>query len=173
MKNVLEWHVVFESTKYCKHCLKYWVKSAFFPAIGKLFIFVLYHLSATLLSSFISPKRFFPAQWTLFKIYTGESLTKHLEFGLRCFPPLNFGFNGSWFEFDQLRSCFLVGRQSAVNGCWHTAAVSGWVLRAFPRCVAGHFVHLSTNYLLSCPPFIFLLFYKHSSNELNGRLTNQ
>lgn len=39
-----------------------------------------------------------------------------------------------------------------------------------PHLSPGHLVHLSTNYLLNLSNLVSLLFNKHSSNELNGRL---
>merc|ERR1712035_152010 len=55
--------------------------------------------------------------------------------------------------------------------CLHTAVSSQRLFRS----VAGHSVYLSTNFLFTCQSFYFssVLFNKHSSNELNGRLTNQ
>lgn len=167
-----------------KHCLKYCIcdfeKCLFSPTIGKWYIFVLYHSSANFLSSSISPKAFFCwAQKKLnahvsFFFSTMHTLLKSLlgkfdpKLGIwhQAFPAIKLWVNGSslncthWELFSPDRTTV----------CLHTAVSS----QRLSKSVAGHSVHLSTNYLFTCQSFLFsVLFNKHSSNELNGRLTNQ
>lgn len=149
-----------------EHCLKYCIceflfkKSAFFPAIGKFYIFVLRHSSANFLSPFTSSKAFLlstkknnqtkcPRFFFFFFFCTYSFKTWDIHF-----PPLNSltglmrpVLNGIW----QL----LIGPQYAENEmfayCCHLRPSS----QCLSKSVTGHSVHLSTNYLLTCQSFIF------------------
>ena len=152
-------------------------KSAFFS--HKIFLYSI--LQVPILSLFILPKASFFC-WAQKKlnahaffffflcVHNWKSLTKDLGIW-SCFPTIKLRFNVS--NLINPRTC------DWTTVCSHTAAAfSGRVLVAFFKSVAGHSVYLPTNYLLHLSIFcIFffssVLFNKHSSNELNGRLTNQ
>lgn len=166
-------------------------KKCLFSQIGKLYIFILlsfkcqFSVSLYLANSFfflLSTKKtkcpsfsfFFVSQHNVHILLNWESLTKKVGILVtRCFPPLNFGLMGPVFDLIHWELLFLIGPQYAASGRLHTAAFSSRVLSAFSKSVTGHSVYWSTNYLFTCQSFFFLLFNKHSSNELNGRLTNQ
>lgn len=94
------------------------------------------------------------------------------------FPAIKLCFNGLCFESDQLRTFdwTTVCSERPAACCCRLRPSS----QRFSKSVAGHSVYLSTNFSFSpVKLFLFILFYlsvlfnKHSSNELNGRLTNQ
>lgn len=136
--------------------------------IGKLYIFVLHHSSANILSPLFSAKGFFvehkktkmPTLSPLSTIYVHKmgKNDQNGEFGHSCFPPLNFGLMGP-VRFEPLRICiFLIGPRYALNICLHTAAISAWPSsQCLPKSVAGRSVYLSTNYLFTCQSFFFSL----------------
>lgn len=108
---------------------------------------------------------FFSTLHTLLKSLLGKFDPK-LGIWHQAFPAIKLWVNGSslncthWELFSPDRTTV----------CLHTAVSS----QRLSKSVAGHSVHLSTNYLFTCQSFLFsVLFNKHSSNELNGRLTNQ
>lgn len=108
---------------------------------------------------------FFSTMHTLLKSLLGKFDPK-LGIWHQAFPAIKLWVNGSslncthWELFSPDRTTV----------CLHTAVSS----QRLSKSVAGHSVHLSTNYLFTCQSFLFsVLFNKHSSNELNGRLTNQ
>lgn len=150
--------------------------------IGKLYIFVLHHSSANILSPLFSAKGFFvehkktkmPTLSPLSTIYVHKmgKNDQNGEFGHSCFPPLNFGLMGP-VRFEPLRICiFLIGPRYALNICLHTAAISaGLVLSVFPNLSQDvQCIYLLTTF---SPVSLFfspsVLFNKHSSSELNGR----
>lgn len=107
---------------------------------------------------------------TLFKIKSGKVWPKNWGFWCQTFPSIKRWLNGSTFEFYKLRTFFLIGPQYAVNACLHTGATFGRVLSVFPNPSQGiQCIDLLTTF--SPVNLLFsLLFNKHSSNELNGRL---
>lgn len=59
--------------------------------------------------------------FVFFKLGNLTKKRKKREFGHRCFPTIKLWLNGSCFQFDPLRTFFLIGPQYAVS-CWlHTA----------------------------------------------------
>lgn len=93
------------------------------------------------------------------------------------FPTIKLCFNGFCFESDQLRTFdwTTVCSEHPAAYCCRLRPSS----QRFSKSVAGHSVYLSTNFSFSpVKTFFFfilssVLFNKHSSNELNGRLTYQ